>query len=284
MEPEGSSSSIETHLLFKLHSNPIMPAGYWLNWFHLKFDNKFHPNIYIAESSNISAASFLIAQGSEKYHGFCERDFYTLNCLNTLQSIYNGAKTQKLRALDTNLMKQFIEIINSFIEALKIYSSRLTLRTPSKYNPATECKILSEELSNKNTNSAYSDENADEGSETSTSIDEKLFYERQMLAVISLLCTEFPNITQSLLFEKCEESPAFAAEDDEMDGEKRIGSFVDILTDIFYTIGHSVIVVLLSTIIAAYFRFYFQYIFFLLCETRKPFHFTKVSWNQPHCF
>lgn len=173
--------------------------------------------------------------GLEKHRGLSERDFDTLNCLNTLQSIYNGAKSRKLHALDNNMMKEFTAVANTFIDILKMYATRLALRTPTKYNPAAECKNLLEDLS-KNTARNNLRDSDNEASEKSTS--EKLVYERQMLAVIALLCTDFPNTTQSLLFEKCEDSSA--TEDDEMDGENRVGSFVDILTDIFCTIGHSV--------------------------------------------
>lgn len=180
----------------------------------------------------------MTTNGLEKHRGLSERDFDILNCLNALQAIYNGAKTQRLHALDRNMMKEFTEIINTFIEALKIYASRLPLRAPTKYNPATECKILSEELMKSTAANNNSPDTDSEDSETFNN--EKLFYERQMLAVIALLCSDFSNTTQTLLFEKCEEHATGASADDEMDAEQRIGSFVDIFTDILCTIGHSV--------------------------------------------
>lgn len=194
--------------------------------------------MFIAEPSNIPAAKFLTAKGLEKYNGLVERDFDTLNCLNTLQSIYNGAKTQKLRSLDNHMMKEFTNITNAFIDSLKIYASRLAIRTPNKYNPGTESKILSEELAK---NTAHNNlHGSSDGHLETTLSNEKLIYERQLLAVIAILCTDFQNTTPALLFEKCEDSSSYTAEDDEMDGENRIGSFVDILTDVFCTIGYAV--------------------------------------------
>lgn len=172
----------------------------------------------------------------EKHRGISERDFDTLNSLSTLQSLYNGAKAKRLRLLDNTMAKEFSAIVNTFIEGLKIYTGRLTIRTPTKYNPANEYRILSEEISkltsSNNTNTA----------DASVNVDEKLIYETQVLAVIALLCTDFPNTTQLLLFEKCEEcvADANADGDNNMDDENRIGSFVDIFTDVLCTIGHSV--------------------------------------------
>lgn len=129
--------------------------------------------------------------------------------------------------LESSLMKEFTLITNAFIDELKTYASRLTLRTPTKYDAPSECKQISEETT-----------------KTTTPVEEKLIYERQMLAVIALLCTDFSNATQLLLFDKCDESPANEGDDDEMDGVNRIGSFADILTDVLYNIGSSVSVLL----------------------------------------
>lgn len=181
-----------------------------------------------------STAEFLTAKGLEKHRGISERDFDTLNSLNTLQSMYNGAKAKRLRQLDSTMMKEFIAIVNVFIEGLKIYTSRLTLRTPTKYNPATEYKLLSDEKSTTVTS------NEADTPETTTNLDEKLIFETQVLAVIALICTDFPNATHSVLFDKCEETETNSDEDDEMNGDNRSGSFVDILTDVLCTIGHSV--------------------------------------------
>lgn len=185
--------------------------------------------IHVSESENVAAAEFLATRGTEKYRGLSERDFDTLKCLNALQSIYNGAKAKRLRELDTDSIKEITMITNAFIDAMKTYASRLTLRTPTKYNAALECKIISEEMAK----TSGSDS-------TEILVDEKLIYERQLLAVIALLCTDFSNTTHLILFEKCEEASANDGEDDEMDGANRIGSFVDILTDVLYNIGYSV--------------------------------------------
>lgn len=219
---------------------------------------------------NQSAAEFLTAKGFEKHRGISERDFDTLNSLSTLQSMYNGAKAKRLRLLDNTMMKEFTAIANTFIDALKIYTGRLTLRTPTKYNPATECKLLSEELSKSVPT------NTSDTPEASTYVDEKLIYETQVLAVIALLCTDFPNTTQFLLFEKCEESAANADQDDDMDGENRIGSFVDILTDVLCTIGHSVIYD--SS------KMYEIFEHFLFFSSRQHFLHTKASSNQHHYY
>lgn len=150
-----------------------------------------------------------------------------------MQSIYNGAKAKKSRVLDNNLMEEVTIITNAFINILRNYAGRLTLQTPTKYNAALESKLISDEMAKTTTSNG--------SIPTSTPVDEKLIYERQLLAVIALLCTDFPNTTQSLLFDKCEDSPpSNDGADDEMDGENRIGSFVDILTDVLCNIGHSV--------------------------------------------
>lgn len=173
-------------------------------------------------------------KGLEKHRGISERDFDTLNSLSTLHSLYNGAKAKRLRLLDSTMMKEFSSIANTFIEALRIYTGRLILRMPTKYNPANEYRILSEDISKSTASHSSNMPGA------SINVDEKLIYETQVLAVIALLCTDFPNTTQSLLFEKCEEFVANADDDNDMDDANRIGSFVDILTDVLCTIGHSV--------------------------------------------
>lgn len=234
VEPESNPPPFELHHLFRLHSNHIEPAG---NSFNQRYKELALIIIHLSEPEHVAAAEFLAIKGTEKYRGLSERDFDTLKCLNALQSIYNGAKAKKSRILNNNLIKEFIIITNAFIDALKTYASRLTLRTPTKYNSALECKIISEEV----TKTTTSNGGTSGKTETmSPPVDEKLIYERQMLAVIALICTDFPNTTQSLLLEKCEESSPNDGDDDEMDGENRIGSFIDILTDVLYTIGTSV--------------------------------------------
>lgn len=209
VEQESSTSSFDLYQLFKLHTN--------------------HIGFVWSESVNSSAAEFLAAKGLGKHRGLSERDFDTLNSLSALQAMYNGAKAKRLHILDNSMMKEFAIIANTLIDVLKIYTSRLTMRAPTKYNPATEYKMLSEEM----TNSTASPEEL-------TNVDEKLIYETQALAVIALLCTDFSNVTESLLFEKCEETTPHTDADDEMNGENRIGSFVDVLTDVLCAIGHSV--------------------------------------------
>lgn len=171
-------------------------------------------------------------KGFERFRGISERDFDTLNSLSVLQSLYNGAKAKQFSLLDDDLMKQFKGITNTFIEALRAYTSRLTPRTPGKYNPINEFKNLSEETMKSTAEPAKGIPS------TSISCDEKLIYEAQVLAVIALVCTEFSNATQTLLFEKCDD---YAMDTDvNENGENRVGSFVDILTDLLCAIGHSV--------------------------------------------
>lgn len=182
-----------------------------------------------------TAAEFLTQKGFEKYRGLSERDFDTLNSLSVLQSLYNGAKAKQISLLDDTMLKEFKRISNALIEALKIYASRLTQRTPTKYNPVNEYKTLSEETLKLTAKMA---KEAPASTSASIDCDEKLIYETQVLAVIALICTEFENATQTLLFEKCE---SCATDNDENEqGENRVGSFVDILTDVLCAIGHSV--------------------------------------------
>lgn len=167
----------------------------------------------------------------EKYRGISERDFDTLNSLSVLQSLYNGAKAKQVSLLDDIVLKEFTDITNTLIEGLKIYASRLTQRTPAKYNPINEYKNLSEETLKLTAEMA-------KRTPASINCDEKLIYETQVLAVIALLCTEFSNATQTLLFDKCENCATDGDENE--NGENRVGSFVDILTDVLCAIGHSV--------------------------------------------
>ncbi|XP_031634094.1 uncharacterized protein LOC116347582 [Contarinia nasturtii] len=210
-EPETSWSIVELHHLFKLHTNHIEPAA----------------------PENIPAADFIAAKGVEKYCGLTERDFDTLKCLNALQSIYNGAKRRRMRVLDTDSVKEIISITNAFIYAMKSYANRLCLRVPTKYDAGLEAKLISDEMAKP----------------TANLIDDKLIYERQILAVISLLCTDFSNVTEIILFEKCEDQETNTDDDDEMDVENRAGSFVDILTDVLFKIGLSKTLSLHKTLI-----------------------------------
>lgn len=197
---------------------------------------------HFAEQVYTTAAEFLIQKGFEKYRGISERDFDILNSLSVLQSLYTGAKSKRLNLLDDTMMKEFKFITNTFMEALKRYACRLTQRTPTKYNPINEYKILSEETLKLTAAMA-------KGKPASTICDEKLIYETQVLAVIALLCTEFSNTAQTLLFEKCENCVSDNENGNEnMDGENRVGSFVDILTDILCVIGNSVICVCTTSI------------------------------------
>lgn len=233
-EAESSFPAFELHNLFKLHTYHSAAGGEHLSdlWSVNQVDIASIDLYFLSsilDSLNIPAAEFLATKSLERCRGISERDFDTLNSLNALQSIYNGAKSKNLRVLDNNMMKEFTIISNAFIDALRSYASRLSLHTPTKYNAALECKILSEEMTKTNITN-----------ETTPTLDEKLIYERQMLAVIALLCTDYPNTTHSLLFEKCDEVSANDNDDVEMDGDNRIGSFVDILADVLCNIGHSV--------------------------------------------
>lgn len=189
--------------------------------------------VCFAEKIYTTAAEFLTQKGFEKYRGISERDFDVLNSLYILQSLYSGAKAKRLNLLDDTIVKEFKAIANAFMEELKLYASRLTLRTPTKYNPINEYKILSEETLKLTAEKA-------KVTPALINCDEKLVYEAQVLAVIALLCTEFSNVTQILLFEKCEVRASDSDENENMDVENRVGSFVDILTDVLCAIGHSV--------------------------------------------
>lgn len=179
---------------------------------------------YISEPTNIPAVNFLTSNSLERYRGISERDFDILKCLNALQSIYSGAKSNNLKMLGDNMMSEFTVIMNAFINTLRNYMNQLTLRTPTKYDAALESKLLAEDMT-----------------KTTMPADEKLMYEKQMLAVIALLCTHFPDITHTLLLEKCDAGNDDEEEDDvDMNGERRIGSFVDILADVLCNIGQSV--------------------------------------------
>lgn len=217
-----------------------------------------------------AAAKFLAEKGLGKCRGISERDFDTLNSLNALQSLYNGAKTSELRVLDDVKMMELEAITNMFIDALKMYVSPLELRLPTKYNPMSEYKILCDETLKA---TAVKDQ--------SSNLDEKLIYETQVLAVIALLCTEFPNATQMLLFKKCETGATDNNDNGDADGENRIGSFVDILTDVLCAIGHSVTFKLGEFFVT--FFFHFEYISFFFSCNRKRCHHIKVSLNRHHC-
>lgn len=187
--------------------------------------------MYFAAQIYTAAAKFLAKKGLEKCRGISERDFDTLNTLNALQSLYKGAMASELRMLDDTKMNEFEAITNLFIDALKVYASSLELRTPGKYNPISEYKILSDETMK----FTAAKEN---GTDQTPNFDEKLIYETQVLAVIALLCTEFSNATQMLLLKKCETDAADNEENENPDAENRIGSFVDILIDVLCAIGH----------------------------------------------
>lgn len=188
---------------------------------------------YFSEHIYTTAAEFLTQKGFEKFRGISERDFDTLSSLSVLQSLYNGAKAKQISLLDDSLMKQFRGIANTLIDALKAYTSRLESRTPAKYNPMNEFKNLCEETLKMTADTA-------KGTPASIGCDEKLIYETQVLAVIALICSEFSNATQTLLFEKCEDDAVGGDGDENMAGDNRVGSFVDILTDLLCAIGHSV--------------------------------------------
>lgn len=221
MEPESSIQSFEMHHLFRLHSNYFTFEGKTLNYaFNISIQLIFI--MHISEPTNIPAANFLTSKSFERYRGISERDFDILKCLSALQSIYNGAKSNKLQMLDDNMMTEFTVIMNAFITTLKNYGNRLPLRTPTKYDPVLEHKILAEAMT-----------------KITISEDEKLMYEKQIIAVIALLCTHFSNITRSLLFDKCE-AGSDDDDDDEINGESTVGTFVDILADVLCNIGLSV--------------------------------------------
>lgn len=209
-----------------------------------------------------------------KYRGISERDFDTLNSLSVLQSLYNGAKAKQLSLLDDTMMKEFKGITNALIETLKNYASRLTQRAPTKYNPINEYKTLSEETIK------LTDEMAKGIPAPPLNCCEKLIYETQVLAVVAELCTEFTNTTQMLLFEKCEHCAMDSDENENGNGENRVGSFVDTLTDVLCAIGHSVIYEYTQHLVSNFYSFHFLFFLFFI---RQHYHHTKASLNRHHC-
>lgn len=140
----------------------------------------------------------------EILRGVYDKDNEFQNNLHLLQSIYNGTQSIGFSSFDGRTMKQINYIATYLIGVLINYVRQLELKPFNKYNPSAELKIISDNLIND-----ISDKNHLRGIGCQTvsprmirnSVCEKLIYERQMLAVIALLCNQHPCIPNRLLCE-----------------------------------------------------------------------------------
>lgn len=142
---------------------------------------------FVAGVIKKTASHFLTEKCSETYQRLSEKDFEMLSNLNVLQSLYNASQLTSEPSLDDDSTAQMLMIAANLIDTLRNYSDRLDMPAPCKYNPTVEYKALQETMKRR----------ADTALPT-----EKLVYERQILAVIALFCSEYEHIVESLLFER----------------------------------------------------------------------------------
>lgn len=136
---------------------------------------------------NKSASNFLTEKCTETYQRLSEKDFEMLSNLNVLQSLYNASRLTSNPRLDDSTTTQLFLIAANLIDALRSFSDRLDMPAPCKYNSTVEFKAIQEAMT-RPANTAMASE--------------KLVYERQILAVIALFCSEYKHIVDSLLFER----------------------------------------------------------------------------------
>lgn len=156
------------------------------------------------EKSNKAAVDFIASTSMEILRGFNDKDNEFQNNLHLLQSIYNRTQIIGFSTFDGRTMKQINYIATYLIGVLMNYIRELELKPFNKYNPSAELKVISDnsinEIYNKNHLRGV-------GCQTissrliKSSVCEKLIYERQMLAVIALLCNQHPCIPNRLLCE-----------------------------------------------------------------------------------
>lgn len=171
----------------------------------------------------------------------------TLNNLHALQTIHNNLKFTKQADIDVQTRRQISVFVTELIWMLRSYVGRLELHQANKYNPLHEFQRISGSANITSITSVQLSSTATESvHQEKPMAGEKLIYERQMLAVIALLCDDFKSFATSILLDKIERLPGTEditdQDEDAMDVDSNGDqTFVDMLAEILCTIGFSVI-------------------------------------------
>lgn len=172
--------------------------------------------------------------------GLNDKDNEFQNNLHLLQSIYYGTQIIGFSTFDGRTTKQINNIATYLIGVLKNYVGQLELKPFNKYNPSAELKVISDNLINEISNRNYLRKKGCQAIPPrfiKSSICEKLIYERQMLAVIALLCNEHPCISDRLLREPMNINQLLAT--DGVDSESDC-TFMSCIVTILSAIGSTV--------------------------------------------
>lgn len=141
-------------------------------------------------------------------------------------------------------MKKHITIMTThLIGVLLNYARQLEVRPFHKYNPSAEHKLISDSVIS-DVNYQCRTSNIPEMQKSSkTIVSEKLIYERQMIAVIALLCGQHSCILDSLLHDIIDTDLITNAEgeqDENLKTENQHESFMNCLVKILRLIGYAV--------------------------------------------
>lgn len=126
------------------------------------------------------------------------RDATLLQYLNYLQRIHNQIDHVKNVRIDGTVVRRMSTLATEFITALYNYALQLDYGQDRKYDASAECKQLSQTIcSGTAFNRSVSRLRClDDG----PCVDgENLVSERRLLAALSLICSESPGLTKSLL-------------------------------------------------------------------------------------
>lgn len=126
------------------------------------------------------------------------REASFLQMLNYLQRIHDGIDNIKSVRIDAPIVRNIFSLADEIIQSLYRYAHQLDYDQVRMYDARVECKQLTQTISNEtafnrsvNRLCCLDDKPCVGG--------EKLVLERRLLAALSLICSECPSLTQSLL-------------------------------------------------------------------------------------
>lgn len=196
----------------------------------------------ISATTNVAASNFIKVTSLDTQKGLNDRDSELQNNLHALQSIYNGSNVTGFPQFDEKTKKHITTIVTYLIGVLLNYVRQLEMRPFNKYNPSAEHRVISDSIINtSNLNHQCSAlMMPTQPKLTKTPVYEKLMYERQMLAVIALLCSQHSCIANSIMYDQLDIVNISSVEGDMIELEKKNHSFIGCLVHILHFIGYAV--------------------------------------------
>lgn len=231
-------NKIKTYNLFKLAT----PHSVFTAFGEYEFANAILNHILIFNEhfaerpdSQVPSIVELEIDSNDALAALSPRDASLLQHLNYLQRIYNEVDDVKHLRNDAPVVRRIFIMSTEFITFLYHYAIQLDYGRHKTYDVTVECKQLAQSIRN---GTAFN-----RGSSRLCCLDdkpcidgEKLIFERRLLAVLSLICTECYSLTASLL----DSAVGMNKADVDMEDDSSHESFVDLLAIALTNIGFSV--------------------------------------------